>query len=302
MVFDDGLLWIIHAGQMLAIFLLLWTLFRHPMRPEPPVNRRIAMALGLDQRDTGFEKPVIGQLLGFMMIMAYRFPFCRKKIRQNLEASGNKNGYSVDEYLALCLGSGMLALALSTVVLFMGMSEAAFILMPAMPFLGFYLCLGSLNGAARRRTKLIGRKLPYTLDLIALLMQAGATFTEAIRTMIRDEPEDELNRELRFVQSEIEFGTSRAIALENLADRIPLDTLRSVVGAINQAEALGTPLSQILKSQSGMIRNQRSVAAEEASANASMKILIPSMLILVAVVIVMFAPMIIKYIDEGRLF
>jgi tight adherence protein C len=102
------------------------------------------------------------------------------------------------------------------------------------------------------------------------------------------------------VQAEIDFGSTRARALASMAERIPLDSLRSVVGAINQAEALGTPLSTILKNQSGMIRMIRSVRAEEASASASMRILIPSMIILLAVVLVVFAPMILRWM-EGRL-
>ena len=87
----------------------------------------------------------------------------------------------------------------------------------------------------------------------------------------------------------------------NLGVRIPLDSLRSVIGAVNQAEKLGTPLSSILKVQAEMLRMHRSVRAEKLSASASLKILIPSMLILLAVVLVIGAPMIIRFIVQGSL-
>jgi tight adherence protein C len=141
----------------------------------------------------------------------------------------------------------------------------------------------------------IARQLPYTLDLIALMMGAGSTFTEAIQTIIREDPEDDFNQELRIVLSEIEFGTKRATALSNMAERIPMDALRSIVGAVNQAETLGTPLSEILKNQSNMLRMHRSVEAEKVSASASLRILVPTMLILVAVVIFLFGPLIIRW-------
>ncbi|MDH3584409.1 MAG: type II secretion system F family protein [Phycisphaerae bacterium] len=301
MPWEDAGVILISVLQFSTVFLLIWALFRYPVQPEPPINRRIALAMGLASRDTIFEMPILGQLMGFALLLAKRFPFFRDRVRQDLEACGNPNGYSVDEYLAICLASGIALGLISTVILFVGLSQFDFFLVIFMPLFGFFICLTSLRSAAEKRTKLIGRKLPYTLDLVALLLEAGSTFTEAVNTLIRDEPENDLNVELQLVQSEIEFGTTRAAALANMADRVPLDSLRSVVGAINQAEALGTPLSVILKNQSGMIRNLRSVRAEEASASASLKILIPSMLILIAVVIVVFAPLIIRYIEQGAL-
>lgn len=285
--------------QLTSVTLLVWALFRYPVAPEPPVNRRIAMALGLAKRQTIFELPVLSQFMGFGVLLARRFPFFRARVRQDLEASGNPLGYSVDEYLAICLASGVVIGLMSTMILLLELSQFDLLVVLVMPAVGFVIPLWTLHEQARKRIRAIGKKLPYTLDLVALLMEAGANFPEAVATLIRDEPDDELNRELALVQAEIEFGTTRSVALANMADRIPLDALRSVVGAINQAEALGTPLSTILKNQSGMIRMLRTVRAEEASASASMKILIPSMLILFAVVIVVFAPIIMHWLERG---
>ena len=111
-----------------------------------------------------------------------------------------------------------------------------------------------------------------------------------MESLVADDPDEDLHQELQIVRSEIEFGSRRAVALQRMADRIPLDAVRSVVGAINQSEQLGTPLSVILNAQSGMIRMHRSVRAEKLSASASLRILVPSVLILVAAVIVVFAP------------
>ena len=183
--------------------------------------------------------------------------------------------------------------------LYTGQGELSFLFLLTMPVIGFFIPIYTLNGQAHQRLRIISKQLPYTLDLIGLMMEAGATFTEAINTLIQDEPDDKLNQELALVQSEIDLGTQRAPALTNMANRIPLESLRSVVGAINQAEALGTPLSTILKNQSNMVRMMRSVKAEEASAKASTRILVPSMLILVAVVIVVFAPLIISKMQGG---
>jgi len=158
-----------------------------------------------------------------------------------------------------------------------------------------------LHGSATKRTRDISRRIPYTLDLIALAMGAGATFTEAVRTVVREDPEHPFNVELNTVLAEVDLGTTRRQALKNMSDRIPLEALRAIVGAIIQAEGLGTPLADVLKEQANLLRLQRSVRAEKLAAAASVRILVPSLLILVSVVLTVFAPVIIRGL-KGELF
>ena len=230
-----------------------------------------------------------------MLTLAKRisFPSLRSYIRRHLDASANPNNYSIDEYLALSLTSGV-ALGLATTILLVAADKFEPLSVTLAGLVGFVVPLWLLREAGHARVLRISKKLPYTLDLIALMMEAGATFTEAIETIIRDDPHDDFNIELRIVRAEIEFGTARAAALANMGQRIPLDTLRSIIGAVNQAEALGSPLATILKSQSSMMRMHRSVRAEKLSASASLRILAPSMIILAAVVIVVFGPFIVR--------
>lgn len=287
-----------------GIFLPIFAIFRYPVPSEPPVHRQIAKAVGVDH-ETIFENPVIAPVLNLCVAVASRLNIgpLRAKVRQDLSASGNPSGYTVDQYLALSLFTGLLAAALGMLLDFaMADGKLLLITLPVMGVIGFGVPIFALSGQGQRRVQRIGKQLPYTLDLISLVMAAGSGFTEAIETLIRDNPEDDLNQELQFALSEINYGSTRAAALKNLADRIPLESLRSVVGAVNQAEKLGTPLSQILKLQAEMLRMHRGVRAEKLSASASLKILIPSMLILIAVVLVIGAPLIISYYETGRLF
>ncbi len=277
--------------QFASVSLVIWSVFRVRLQPEPPVNRRIAIALGVGERSTPFETPLLRQFMLACLMLARRFPMFRDRIRQDLEASGNPNAYDVEEYLAVCIACGgvMAGVGLLSAGLFGAFGGVVAIFLVAA---GFYAPLWALGDAARRRTTSISKQVPYTLDLVALMMEAGGTFTEAIDTLIRDEPDDHFNQELQLVRAEIDFGTTRSVALANMAQRIPLESLRGVVGAINQSEALGTPLSTILKNQASMLRHVRSVRAEEMAAKASLKILVPSMLILLGVMLVIFSPII----------
>ncbi|MCE9588923.1 MAG: type II secretion system F family protein [Planctomycetes bacterium] len=287
-----------------AVFLLVFALFRYPLPPEPEVNRRIAVAVGLGHRSTIFENRTLAPLMSLALSMARRFQFrtIRELVRRDLDAAGNPNGYSVEEYLGLSMVCGVGLGLLSTAIGMMLLGRIDPTVLVFMGIVGFATPIYSLHVSARARALRIGKQLPYTLDLIALTMAAGSSFTEAVETMIRDRPDEDLNQELRIVQAEIEFGTPRPTALANLAERIPLDSLRSVMGAVNQAEALGSPLSTILKTQSVMLRSARSVRAEKLSASASLRILIPSMLILFAAVLTLFGPWIIRIIVTGSFF
>jgi len=285
-----------------GVALPTYALFRYPVPAEPPVHRRFAAALG-NQRTTIFENPLLAPILNLGLTLSQRLnlPGIRKEIHQQLNASGNPAGYSVQEYLAISLIS---AAALGTTAILLVIvtgSTMALLVGPVMAALGFAIPIFALHDAGNRRTARISKQLPYTLDLVSLTMAAGSSFTQAIQTLIRDEPDDDFNQELAIVLSDMNFGTPRAAALGNMADRIPLESLRSIVGAVNQAESLGTPLSTILKLQSDMLRMQRGVLAEKLSASASLRILVPSVLILVAVVIIVFSPLIIRGM-QGSLF
>ena len=287
-----------------SVFMLIWSLFRFPVVTEMPVHRRIAAALGLIHRQTVFENPLLIPFMSIFLAIATRFgfPALREWIRRKLNASGNVNSYSIDEYLAISIGCGF-AMSLGTAVIMLIMFGTPDITVVAgMLFVGFIIPLYALGENAAARVSRISKQLPYTLDLIALMMQAGSAFSEAIQTMIRDDPEQDFNQELRIVLAEIEYGTRRADALRNLAERIPLDTLRSIVGAVNQAEALGTPLSEILKSQSDMIRMHRSVRAEKLSAKASLRILMPMVLILAAALFTLFGSLVVRRLKTGSWF
>lgn len=295
----DDLIQILVQALVMALFsfslaFLVWALFRFPVESEPPVHRRIAAAVGI-RRNTVFENPVLAPIMSLALLIARQlnFPSLRQQVRQDLDASGNVSGYSVEEYIAIALASSALMGLCATVFEFIIGGGALLLFVPLLATIGFVVPLWVLHDTAGRRVARISKQLPYTLDLVALTMAAGSSFNEAVETLIRDEPEEDLNQELRLALSEMEFGTTRSTALANLAKRIPLESLRSVVGAVNQAEKLGTPMSSILKLQADMLRVQRSVRAEKLSASASLRILVPSMLILIAVVVVVFAPILI---------
>jgi tight adherence protein C len=293
----------LHIGVFLVVTLFVVAIFRQPYEITVSHHRRSAIESGLGDRQTVFENPLLRPILWIMLSMSHRMAMPRFKnwIRVSLVSSGNPNYYSPEEYLALSLFYGaMIGAGVSVFTVSIG--GFSFISMMFGFLVGMAVTIFQLREAAGKRLRLIAKRVPYALDLISLAMSAGATFTEAIATVVREGDEDPFNQELKVVLAEIELGTTRRQAMQNLAERIPIDMLRSIVASVIQAEDLGTPLADVLHSQASLLRLQRSVRAENLAAVASVRIMVPGALILFSVILAVFGPAVVRFIESGGIF
>lgn len=294
----DVALWV---GIFASVTLLILAVFSQPGRVQISPQREVALATGHTDRRTVFEQPGLRALMWLLLALSHRLAMPRLKqwLRRKLVAAGSPNYYTPEEYLAVCLMGGLGFGAAAGVLVLVLTGEFSMILPVGAFFLGAGLLLYRIYEQAAARVREIAKRVPYALDLIALAMGAGATFTEAVRTVVREDPEEPFNVELRTLLAEIDLGTTRRAALQNLAGRVPLDMLHSIVASIIQAEELGTPLADVLHSQATLLRMNRSVRAENAAAVASVRILLPGVLIVAAVVLAVFAPFIIRAVRGG---
>ncbi len=182
---------------------------------------------------------------------------------------------------------------------------AVFLLVWPMGFVTFaiFLALGSIIfyplvarksvlSAAERHFKRLRSRMPFTVDQIALMMQAGAGFEECLRTVVSDDPRHPLSEELAIVLADCEAGRTRREAMLDLRWRIPGQDMADFVFAVVKGEELGTPLSDILADQAEQMRLRRAQWGEKAAAEAEVQIVFPGMLVMVACLIVVVAPMV----------
>ena len=181
--------------------------------------------------------------------------------RRKLVAAGNPDYYTPEEYLALAITTGCILGLLLGIVYLTLLGDFSFMSFVTGLAAGIGLTMYQLYDRAGKRVRLISKRVPYSLDLISLAMGAGATFTEAVQTVVREESEDPFNVELKTMLAEMELGRTRRKALQGLSDRVPLESLRSIV--------------------------------------ASVRILVPSLLILISVVLAIFGPAILRIIERG---
>jgi tight adherence protein C len=292
---------VLSAAMLIEIPLLILAMFGHSGEVRLSPEREAALATGHTDRRTVFEKAGIRRLMWLALNLAYRLRMPRFKlwVKRRLVTMGNPNYYTPEEYIAIAFGAGFLLGLLAEAVYFVLAEEFSVGLLAMGAGAGTLLTFHQLHDRAEKRVRFISKRLPYSLDLIALAMGAGATFTEAVQTVVREEGEDPFNTELKTMLAEMDLGATRRSAMQNLADRIPLDSLRSIVASVIQAEELGTPLGDVLHQQATLLRLHRTVRAENAAAVASVRILVPSLLILMAVVLAIFGPAILRIAERG---
>jgi tight adherence protein C len=84
-----------------------------------------------------------------------------------------------------------------------------------------------------------------------------------------------LAEEFYLAALEIRAGAGRSTALKNLALRVDLEDLHSLVSMLVQADRFGTSLADSLRIQSEVMRTKRMQRAEEIAAKVPVKMLIP---------------------------
>jgi len=183
-----------------------------------------------------------------------------------------------------------------------------FLLIPVvlLPIAAGYPVFMRSDVAGKTKTRLhrMRTRLPFVVDLLSLMMEAGATFPEALNTAIEQTADHPLGAELAEVRREINLGRPRADALEALRQRLDDETFSDLILAVNKGEELGTPLAAILRRQADQMRLRRAQWGEKAAAQATVKIVFPGMVVMLAAMIAVVGPVVlpaIRRVLEGGL-
>jgi len=158
-----------------------------------------------------------------------------------------------------------------------------------------------IKNQTTKRMDTIRKALPDALDLMVICAEAGLTLDSALNRvtaeMGRSAPE--LADEFGLTAVELGFLPDRRQALNNLAQRIPLDSMRGVVTTLIQTERYGTPLAMSLRVLSSEFRNERMMKAEEKAARLPATMTVPLiMFILPTLFVVLLGPAACQISDE----
>ena len=167
-------------------------------------------------------------------------------------------------------------------------------------FLPFWGAIGALYGfrlpdiwlgiQISKRQKEIQLILPDMIDLISISVEAGLGLMMAIKRIAERFP-NALSEEFLRTLQEVQLGVDQPSALRDMARRVDLDDLTTLLTAIVQAELLGLAVSNVLRVQSERLREKRSQRAREAAQKAPIKMTFPLVLfIFPALFIIILGP------------
>jgi pilus assembly protein TadC len=164
---------------------------------------------------------------------------------------------------------------------------------------GYFYPILALKREATQRARLIMRALPGMLDLLTICVEAGMSLQAGLLKWVEKGRPGPLRDEFDQVLREVRLGRSRADALKQLAKRIDLKEINSVVLSMVQAEAMGTSIAKALRVQAEIARENRWTRAQEQAFKAPVKLTFPLVFfIFPTIFLVIFGPVALELITN----
>lgn len=154
--------------------------------------------------------------------------------------------------------------------------------------------------AADERAAAVARGLPEALELLVVCVEAGLALENGIERITEEiRPSDPLLAdELALTAADLKVLPTLDEGLANLAARVDLPNIHSVVTIISQSLRYGTPLVQALRSAAAEMRNEDLIALEERGNRLPTLLTLPMMLfILPTIFLIVGGPAALKLFD-----
>jgi len=228
----------------------------------------------------------------------------RGKLATRLASAGFREARAVSILAGLKIVCGA-ALAFGAIVLAphiprLGAYFVMRLLMMAAAFvIGMMFPEYGLRFAIKRRQRAIAGALPDALDLLVICTNAGNSLVVAIKRVAAELRTicPALADEFSVTADQLQIGGDSASALNAMAARIGLTSMRALVTTLVQSQQYGTPITQSLRMLSRTERSMQIIALEEKAAKLAPKMTLPMMLfIMPTVALIAAGPAVIRLI------
>ena len=269
-----------------SIGLVVWSLISSPSST--------LLRIPQDESGVKFQKPKFDFARIFPTGLLLQRTGMIESLKKLLETAhfGISPGAFFNLKLLLCLLLGVLVVSASG-----KFNPLVLIIVIAM---GYFIPDFYLKRKITKRKYLIARRLPETVDLLGLCIEAGLDFVNAVKWVIARSPHSPITDELTFVIEEIKWGKPRIQALKDMSHRLEISEMTSFVQTIIQAERMGTPVAEAFTILSEDARAQRFHRGERTALQAPIKILLPLIFFIMPVVgIVVGGPILLTFMQGG---
>ncbi len=217
-----------------------------------------------------------------------------RRVRRLLDLAGRPEGWTMTRLLWAKLSLGALGAFVAALVFTTGPGLVVGVLCIAGVALAYHLPELLLHSRADRRQTAIAHDLPDVLDQMTIAVEAGLGF-EAALARAAATGTGALAGELVRTLQDVTVGRPRREAYEALVHRTQVEDLRRFIGAVNQADAYGIAVVDVLRVQADEMRLKRRQRAEEQAMKVPVKVTFPMMAcILPALLLIVIGPMVVQ--------
>ena len=220
-------------------------------------------------------------------------------VQREIQVAGLPRFWLAEEYLGKIQLVSLFLTPVYVYVFFLWFGENGFVPAVMAVILTAWLLRRRLADRARSRLRQIKRRMPFLLDLLTLLMQAGSTFINAIRQSVEEFEGHPVAQEFGRVLADMNMGKTRSEAFVAMRNRLNDDEITSIINSILQGETLGTPLAGIFRTQADVLRIKRTQRAELVAGEAGVNMLLPGVLVMVSTVLIIVGPFLLNYLYFG---
>ncbi|MFT4520722.1 MAG: Flp pilus assembly protein TadB [Halioglobus sp.] len=228
-----------------------------------------------------------------------KYPSIQRQVRQakvNLGRAGI--GGDPGEVIRQSLWEGLIVFLVGSLVMLVLVGLGGILLAAMLGAMwAFWIKPSLLNANAEQRSRAIYRRIPYALDLSVLVLETGGTLREGLEEIAQQD--DPLAQELNIALLEMDSGASQGAALKNLGQRVGLESLETILIAINRGDETGAPMVETLITQAEMFRSKRLQEIERLAVEAPTKMTFPNMMIMFSVLLLIVGPLLIQLVSSG---
>lgn len=144
-----------------------------------------------------------------------------------------------------------------------------------------------LDRLVLRRQLAIANSFPDALDLMVVCANAGLGMTATIQRVAQELEflAPELSDEFNLTSAQLQVSGDVSQVLTDMAERINMDSVRSLASTLNQSRQYGTPISDALRVLAASERTARRMRTEEAAGKLATKITLPMMVFILPTVL-----------------
>lgn len=277
-------------------------------RDELRAKQRARLALEADKRRRGLREQQSVGMGKIVEMFDLRRALADENTVAKLRMAGFRGQNPLTKFLFFRLVLPFVGFALGLVYIFVlgGLAEQPFAIQMficvLLAYAGFYAPNLYVSNLATKRKQSIQRAWPDALDLMLICVETGVSIEAAFRR-VADEigaQSVELAEELVLTNAELSFLQERRQAYENFGARTGLESVKSVMQALMQAERYGTPVANALRVLAQESREMRMNEAEKKAAALPPKLTVPMIVFFLPVLFaIILGPAGIQIVEHG---